>query len=158
MTDPFDLDVRVVHVKNTWARLCDVTLFFSSQTNKTFPTIGLDVPPGKNNIAVKSRESWTHVFHHHYDDADYFVKADPDTYVLVENLRQYLSHCDPAEPEVFGHRLKLHNVTYFSGAAIVLSREALRRLVTIGYAKFKHYIDKGKGTEKCSFRNGCYSN
>ena len=148
MTDPHDLDVRVIHVKNTWAKRCDVTLFFSSQTNKTFPTIGLAVPPGREHIAVKSRESWTHVFRHHYDDADYFVKADPDTYVLVGNLRQYLSHCDPLEPEAFGHRLNYHNhrnVTYFSGAAIVLSREALRRLVTVGYTKYKDYIKQGKG-------------
>lgn len=149
MTDPDDLENRVVHVKNTWAKRCDVTLFFSSKEDKDFPAIGLDVAPGRGNIAVKSRESWTYVFRHHFQDADFFLKADPDTYVLVENLRQYLSHCDPSLPEVFGHLLNYNNtdITYVSGAAMLLSREALRRLVAIGYVKFRHYIDGGTGED-----------
>ena len=34
-----DLDKRVIHVKNTWARRCDKTLFIGAQAHKTFPVI-----------------------------------------------------------------------------------------------------------------------
>ncbi|XP_023932353.1 glycoprotein-N-acetylgalactosamine 3-beta-galactosyltransferase 1-like [Lingula anatina] len=133
LTDPDDLDNRTIHVKNTWTQKCDIRLFMSSAENKTFPTIGLNVSSGRQHIAAKSKAAWTYIHNNFAEQADYFMKADPDTYVIVENLRKYLSHRDPTVAEYIGHSLKLkrHNFTYMSGGSgIVISREALRLLVT----------------------------
>ena len=39
--------------------------------------------------------SWSHVHQHHFNDADWFIKVDDDTYVIMENLRYFLSQQDP---------------------------------------------------------------
>ncbi|XP_013421855.1 glycoprotein-N-acetylgalactosamine 3-beta-galactosyltransferase 1 [Lingula anatina] len=142
LTDPPDLDKRVIHVRDTWARRCDVTLFMSSMENKTFPTIGLRVPPGRGHIAKKAKAAWKYIYEHHLNDADFFIKADPDTYVIVENLKHCLSSRDPKRAEFYGHQFypsdwefnadtRIKKSVYMSGGpGFVLSREAVRLLVT----------------------------
>lgn len=71
---------------------------------------------------------------YYLNDADYFVKADIDSFVVVENLRAYLSFYSPDEPHYLGHTL-MHewvrfNLCFNSGVGYVLSRETLRRLET----------------------------
>lgn len=61
--------------------------------------------------------------------ADWFLKADDDTYVIVENLRYFLSRQNTTNPVYFGHKFKRHvKEGYMSGGAgYVLSKEALDR-------------------------------
>ncbi len=166
MCDPDDLEKRVRHVKNTWAAHCDVTLYMSSQRNDTFPTIGLAVPPGRSHIGIKSRAAWTFVYDHYLHEAEYFVKCDPDTFLVVHNLKAYLSRRDPHVAEMFGHRLKLtagggaghkvlprggqRKVLMFNsgGPGQVLSREALRTMVEVAFRRpGKHCMSDGEGED-----------
>lgn len=41
------------------------------------------------------------------NDADYFIKADDDSYVIVENLRMLLQPYSPNDPIYFGCRFIL---------------------------------------------------
>ncbi|KAK7916192.1 hypothetical protein WMY93_011953 [Mugilogobius chulae] len=68
---------------------------------------------------------------HHSADADWFLKADDDTFVNVDNLRWLLSNHTPEEPIYFGKRFKPYTKQgYMSGGAgYVLSKEALQRFV-----------------------------
>lgn len=139
MTDPAILN-KSIHVKNTWTRKCDIRLFISSESNTNFPTIGVDVPAGRNHIGAKSRAAWTLIYKKYRNQADYFMKADPDSYVSVDNLKFFLRSTDPSKPQFFGHALFyghqnwLGNFSgfYSAGQVVVLSKESLLRLASKG--------------------------
>ena len=57
------------------------------------------------------------------------MRTDDDAYVIMENLRYFLSGQDNNSPIYFGHKFKvIVKQGYFSGGpGIVLSKEALKR-------------------------------
>ena len=51
------------------------------------------------------------MFENHWDDADWFMKADDDTFVVVENLRNLLKDFNTTDPISFGHNFKYLGVS-----------------------------------------------
>ena len=151
MTSPQNLDKKAQYVKKTWGKRFDVLLFMSSVTNDTFPTIGLNVSEGRSHLTAKTMLAFRHVYEHYLDKADWFMKADDDTYVIVENLRYFLKDKNTNDPVFFGHHF-VTNVKqgYFSGGAgYVISKEALRR-----FGKVKtgtSFCKKDGGSEDVEF-------
>ncbi|XP_070208774.1 glycoprotein-N-acetylgalactosamine 3-beta-galactosyltransferase 1-like [Littorina saxatilis] len=136
MTGPQNLDKKAVHVRNTWGKRVNKLLFMSSQWNSTFPTIGLNVSEGREHLTAKTMQAFRYVYEKHFDEADWFMKADDDTYLIAENLRYMLSSYDTNQPVYFGHIFKVivKPDGYASGGAgYILSKEALRRLATQGH-------------------------
>lgn len=131
MTGPSNLETKARHVKNTWTRHCNIVVFMSSVEDPDFPTVGLGTKEGRDQLYWKTIRAFHYAYEHHIDEADWFLKADDDTYVIVDNLRWVLANHTPDEPIYFGRRFKPYTKQgYMSGGAgYVLSKEALRRFV-----------------------------
>ncbi|XP_034552606.1 glycoprotein-N-acetylgalactosamine 3-beta-galactosyltransferase 1-A [Notolabrus celidotus] len=131
MTGPHTLESRARHVKATWSRHCNVVIFMSSVEDPDFPTVGLGTKEGRDQLYWKTIKAFHYIYEHHADEADWFLKADDDTYVVMDNLRWILSNHTPEEPIYFGKRFKPYTKQgYMSGGAgYVLSKEALKRFV-----------------------------
>ncbi|XP_067649807.1 glycoprotein-N-acetylgalactosamine 3-beta-galactosyltransferase 1-like [Haliotis asinina] len=129
MTSPTNFRTKADVVKATWGRRCNILLFFSSVVDPRLPTIALNVTEGRNHLTAKSVQAFRYVYDHYYDQADWFMKCDDDTYVIVENLRYFLSTKNTSEPFYYGHHFKpiVKQGYYSGGAGYVLSKEALTR-------------------------------
>lgn len=141
MTGPKYLQSRTRHIQATWAKHCDKVLYMSS-VETDFPTVGLNVSEGRNQLSWKTIRAFHYIHQKHLDDADWFLKADDDTFVVVENLRHVLSKYDTEKPLYLGRRFApfIHQGYMSGGAGYVLSKEALRRYV-VGFEteKCNHY-------------------
>ncbi|XP_033639890.1 glycoprotein-N-acetylgalactosamine 3-beta-galactosyltransferase 1-like [Asterias rubens] len=144
MTSPKTLYAKALHIKETWGPRCDVTLYMSSKADPTFPAIGLPVEEGRKNLWNKTLNAFNYIYQNHFNDADWFMKADDDTYVIVDNLRYFLSDKNSSEGVYFGHRFRSFSKEgYMSGGAgYVMSKEALRLFGT-----------KGKSDNACSLNS-----
>ncbi|XP_030623557.1 glycoprotein-N-acetylgalactosamine 3-beta-galactosyltransferase 1-A [Chanos chanos] len=131
MTGPNNLQSKARHIKATWSRHCNLVLFMSSEENRDFPTVGLGTGEGRDQLYWKTIRAFHYALKNHGDEADWFLKTDDDTFVVVDNLRWVLSNYSAQEPIYFGKRFRPYaKQGYMSGGAgYVLSKEALRRFV-----------------------------
>ncbi|CAG0922497.1 unnamed protein product, partial [Notodromas monacha] len=99
--------------------------------DESLPAVNLHIPEGRNELWNKTRTAFKYVYENYYDAADWFMKADDDTYVVVENLRHAVKDVDPKTPIWFGCNFKHFSKQGFmsGGAGYVLSKEALRKFV-----------------------------
>lgn len=133
-------------INSTWAKRCDKVVFFNNCNNCTLlqqafyfnlivvvPVVGLKTPEGRENLWGKSRESLKYLYDNYLTEYDWFMKADDDTYVIMENLRYLLRDKDPIDAIYFGCKYKSFvKQGYMSGGAgYVMSREALKRFVEV---------------------------
>eukprot|EP00040_Diaphanoeca_grandis_P004217 m.27612 g.27612 ORF g.27612 m.27612 type:complete len:700 (-) comp15777_c0_seq1:1951-4050(-) len=135
LTYPKTHENRAVAVNRTWGRWCDTLLFMTTQEFATLPVVklNLDGPEGRGQIWPKTKRSWMHVYQHYIDKADWFIKADDDTFVVWDNLVKFLSRFDSNQPHFFGRRFipggEDEERSYYSGGSgIILSRASLQLL------------------------------
>lgn len=81
------------------------------------------------SLSHKSFGMLNYVYKFHMDTFDWLIKADDDTYVIMENLKWFLSErCDRSN-ETYGHILQLNSDKYLSGGGgYVMSAEAVRKV------------------------------
>ncbi|XP_016936808.3 glycoprotein-N-acetylgalactosamine 3-beta-galactosyltransferase 1 [Drosophila suzukii] len=132
LTTPKYHKTRAVHVLRTWGKRCNKIYFMTSEPDDELPTVVLTKPDKYEVLWGKTKEAFTHIHEQMRDQADWFLKADDDTYVFLENLRYMLYPYSPETSIYFGFNYKMvgnhqKNESYMSGGSgYVLSREALR--------------------------------
>ena len=124
--------MQAVHIKNTWGSHCDKLLFMSSKEDPALGAVALNISEGRQNLWGKTKGGFQYCYQHHRDEFDWFLKADDDTFMVIENLKEMLRPFDTNEPIHFGHHFKYLGGYFAGGAGYVLSRESLRRFVEEG--------------------------
>jgi len=134
MTSPGNHQSRATHIKATWGKRCNKLVFMSTSQDSDLPAVKLQTEEGYDFLWGKTRQAFEYVYKNHLSEADWFLKADDDTYVILENLRFLLNSHKTTDPIFFGHKFKvIVKQGYFSGGSgYVLSKEALTRFVKIG--------------------------
>jgi hypothetical protein len=127
----------------TWGWRCDG--FFAASTKTVTDIAAINLPhrgeESYYNMWQKTRSMLAFMFDNYIDDYDYFYLAGDDTYVIVENLQNYLRLLEgmeggrDARPLYIGQQIYVPEkwgieiVYNMGGSGYVLNRLALRRLV-----------------------------
>ena len=151
LTIPQNLKTKTKLIYDLWVNKCDGHKFISiipdeylnnhpniELINKTgFEiNIGFDVlqPPNYMKESYgKLTDKIFNAFKYIYQQSpqfDFYLKADEDTFIFVDNLRSFLSTKDRKSPVTYGYnfRIIVKNGYHSGGAGYVLSNEALSRL------------------------------
>ncbi|XP_045181223.2 glycoprotein-N-acetylgalactosamine 3-beta-galactosyltransferase 1-like isoform X2 [Mercenaria mercenaria] len=130
-----DLNTKAAAVNKTWATRCDKHFYVIYSTQKRHDFLNVAVPDDRHKLVFKMRKAYEEVYQKYINDFDFLLKADDDTYVIVENLKYLLWHHDANKPGYLGfHFNKFVNSGYMSGGAgYVISNRGLRNLVERGY-------------------------
>jgi hypothetical protein len=77
-----------------WGHKCDGFIAFSNETIESLGMIDLehDGDESYDNMWQKTRSIWSYIYDHYLDDYDYFHLGGDDLYVIVENLRRFLTN------------------------------------------------------------------
>lgn len=82
---------------------CSYMLFdFDYTTNST----------GYRRLTEKSMLAFSFVYQHYANDCQWFVKADDDTYLIVDHLKLFLSKQKFSEPVTFGFTFNVIDVDH----------------------------------------------
>lgn len=84
---------KIPSILQTWGQKCDGFMVASTKTDISINTVEIlhQGPEEYNNIWQKVRSIWGYVYDNYYNDYDFFHIGGDDMYLLVENLRTYLS-------------------------------------------------------------------
>ena len=80
---------------------------------------------GRKNLWLKTRAAWRYIYDHYFYDADWFLKADDDSFVVIENLRYFLSKYNSSHNHYFGRHFRPYGGYNSGGAGYVFSKATL---------------------------------
>lgn len=135
LTTEANLHTRARAVNATWARRCNSHYFVLQTRYEKDDVIMTPYNDTRNNLIYKVRHAMIHAYTNLMGTFDWVLKADDDTYVILENLRFLLSNYDKDKPGYLGYHFNMYveNHGYMSGGAgYVMSVAALRQMVDSG--------------------------
>ena len=131
------LDKTIPVVNATWGRRCNKVLFVLCPSNKKEPQFlsTCHIGEGSQHLTGKVRHAFQVSYDQYLNDFDWFLKADDDTYLVMENLRFVLSHHNPDEPGYLGYHFQkfMHQGYSSGGAGYVVSRRGVKELIEKGF-------------------------
>ncbi|KAH8334314.1 hypothetical protein KR059_008781 [Drosophila kikkawai] len=133
LTWPKNYLYGVKAISETWGRHCNRVIYYSQSRLSGVQgaeTVALNVSDERNKLWGKTKAAFRHAYRHYGHEADWFYKADDDTYAVMENMRYMLRFYAPDTPIYFGSAFNLDSQIYMSGGAgYVLSRKAVELFV-----------------------------
>lgn len=119
-------------IKQTWGAKCNKLMFVCTDHDATLNAVALNVKEDKSSMAwTRTKRIFQYVYEHHHIDGDWFLKVEDNTFVILENLRYFLSAYSSNDPIYFGYKMNQPNILKYGyndgGAGYVLSLNALER-------------------------------
>ncbi|CAG9802426.1 unnamed protein product [Chironomus riparius] len=135
-THPANHKTKVPHVRETWGKKCNKLLFMSIEADLEQPDIiALPILNGRSHLWNKTRLAMKYVYENYFNDAEWFMRADDDNFILMENLRYKLYQYNPRTSIYIGHRFAVDYQDtpegYMAGGGHIFSKKALEKFVTI---------------------------
>lgn len=137
---------RARSVYHTWATKCDnfkfvlklTTSIVALSTNKTKPDLsdilepdGIE-PDNYFKLTDKVLLTFKHLYNSPgYNSYDWYLKADDDTFIFVDNLRSFVADKNASLPVTYGYDFNCSTVEggyHSGGGSYLLSNEAVTRL------------------------------
>lgn len=87
MTTPENHMSKAIHIQATWGRRCTKLLFVTEMDDTgALSVVRVDVQTGREHLTAKSMFAFQHIYDHHFNDADWFMKVSKK--VLFETQRR----------------------------------------------------------------------
>ena len=103
-----DLRSKGKAILETWGSRCTKILFFTNEDVPGYSAIGLHInEEGSYDMTKKVFKAFYYTYVTLINEYDWFLKADMDTYVVMENLRYMLMDKNPNEPLYYGLEFKV---------------------------------------------------
>jgi len=138
-------------IYKAWARKCDNFRFITTLpdeliTKKSDSQKGIEVriynnlihllqPPGYihdkyEKLTDKVYLTFKYLHENKYNDYEWYLKADDDTFIFIDNLRKFLSKKDSSKPVTYGYDFKEEVLDGYhsGGAGYVLSKNSFNRI------------------------------
>ena len=136
-TQPKNHQTKAKAVRDTWGQKCDVLFFVSSKSDPSYPIIEVKCETeDHSHLWCKNRKGFVYGFNKYRDQFDWFVKADDDTYMVIDNLRLLLNDYDANDPLLFGLPFKYNGIVYPSGGM----SHHLERIVIYAFVSGAGYV------------------
>jgi hypothetical protein len=136
---------KLADIADTWGWRCDGFYAASTKTDRAIGAVDLPHQGTEEygNMWQKTRSMMAFMYDYYLEDFDYFLLCGDDTFVILENLRNYLllleSETDgrDAQPLFIGCAIS-HGGTHYNigGPGYLLNKSALIRLVEQGLPYF----------------------
>lgn len=122
VTAPQYFLTRTKAVNNTWAPRCDRYFFVTEPLNgnatselvdfaKRLPIAPIpNIKSGYNRLTQKSTLAFLFAYEKYFNDCEWFVKADDDTYLFVDHLKMFLSDKNTSRPVTYGYKLRVSTI------------------------------------------------
>uniref|UniRef100_A0A0N4ZR26 N-acetylgalactosaminide beta-1,3-galactosyltransferase n=1 Tax=Parastrongyloides trichosuri TaxID=131310 RepID=A0A0N4ZR26_PARTI len=129
LTSKKNVKERAIHQNNTWVKRCNNYVFGSGAEDKELGIFKACHNDTYNLSFCKFKNTLTYAWKTHGDKFDWYIKADDDTYFIMENLRAFLMNKDPNKHGYYGFRMVAGTLYFSGGAGYVLSKATVKVLV-----------------------------
>uniref|UniRef100_A0A7E4W2N4 N-acetylgalactosaminide beta-1,3-galactosyltransferase n=1 Tax=Panagrellus redivivus TaxID=6233 RepID=A0A7E4W2N4_PANRE len=137
MTTPHNHATKAIAINDTWIHECDHgQLFSSAPLQESIPATAVF----RNFSDERELLYWKTIYAFQYSWSqiskkfDWYLKADDDAYVFVDNMKHYLAKLNPNEAHYLGFQFRPYlKHGYNSGGVYVLSRAAVKLFVEKAY-------------------------
>jgi hypothetical protein len=119
LTCPSNLLTYARAVNATWGPRCDRFFFITEYPREQLSFAQQDfarqipiapienIKAGYLHLTLKTTLAFIFAYKNYFHDFDWFIKADDDTYLIIEHLKDFLRQQNSSEPVTFGYNYKV---------------------------------------------------